>query len=87
MHIQVAENDLNVIDMALYRPLQHVGDTYHEMAQLFKSRPHHYKLRQRFSELNCLWDIQHTPAGTCGAQQSLETHLVLSVWQLVSSGA
>ena len=63
------------------------GDVYHEMAQLFKSRPHHYKLRQRFSELNCLWDIQHTPAGTCGAQQSLETHLVLSVWQLVSSGA
>ena len=68
MHKQVAEDDLNAINMAL-DVKDHYNksiDAYHEMAQLFKSMPHHYKLRQRFCELNHLWDIRPTPAGTCG---------------------
>ena len=56
MHIQVAEDDLNAINMALYVKDHYnkSADAYHEMAQLFKSMPHHYKLRQQFSELNRL---------------------------------
>ena len=43
-------------------------DAYHKMAQLFKSMPHHYKLRQRFCELNRrdIEDVRPIPAGTCG---------------------
>ena len=88
MHVQVAEDDLNAINMALYIKDHYnlSGDAYHEMAQLFKSMPRHYKLKERISELNCLWDIQPTPVGTCGVQQSLESHLVPCVQQLVSCG-
>ena len=68
MHNLVAVDDLNAINMALYvkNHYNKSGDAFHEMAQLFKGMPHHYKLRQQFSELNCLWDIWPTPAGTCG---------------------
>ncbi len=51
------------------------GGAYHEMAQLCREVPRHYKLKDRIAELNKLWNIRPTPEGTCGVQQSLEERL------------
>lgn len=60
------------------------GLAYHEMAKVCRSMPCHYKIRERIRELNQLWDIQPTPNGTCGVQQSLKDHLLLSVRNLLT---
>lgn len=48
MQIQVAEDDLNAINMALFVKDHYnlFGDAHHEMAQIFESMPRHYKLKQ-----------------------------------------
>ena len=61
------------------------GDAYHDMTQLCRSMPRHYKLKDGISELNKLWKIHSTPAGTCGVQQSLEDHLRVCMKHLVSN--
>ena len=61
----------------------HVGSAYHELAQLFKGMPRHYKLKKRISELNAKWNIFPTPEGTIGVQQSLEERLRFCVHNLV----
>ena len=61
------------------------GDAYHEMAQLCRAMPRHYKLKDKIAELNKHWNIHPTPAGTCGIQQSLEDRLRLCMEHLVSS--
>ena len=53
-----------------------IGNAYHEMAQLFKSMPRHYKLKNRISELNRLLNI--SLSGTAGVQQKLKEGLQLS---------
>ena len=60
------------------------GDAYHEMAQLCKTMPRHYKLKQRIAELNRLGNIKPTPDSTCGVQQSLEERLKYCFQHLVS---
>ena len=70
----ISEEQENIVNMLLYVKDTHnvSGDDYHEMAQLRKAVPRHYKLKQRIAELNRLWNINPTPEGTCGVQQSLE---------------
>lgn len=48
------------------------GSAYHEMAQACKQMPRHYKLKQKITELNSLWNITPTPNGIMRVQQSLE---------------
>ena len=60
-----------------------IGNAYHEMAQLFKSMPRHYKLKNRIAELNTMWNIGLTPSGTVGVQQKLEERLQFCLQNLV----
>ena len=82
----ISEEQANIVNMLLYVKDRHnvSGDAYHEMAQLCKAMPRHYKLKQRITELNRLWNIQPTPEGTCGVQQSLEERLKYCLQHLVS---
>jgi hypothetical protein len=67
-----------------YVPIVYIiGNAYHEMAQLFKSMPRHYKLKNRISQLNTLWNISLTPDGTVGVQQKLEERLQFCLQNLV----
>ena len=45
--------------------------------------PKYYKLKRRIQELNKLWNIQPTPSGTIGVQQSLENCLRLCLLRLL----
>ena len=58
------------------------GNAYHEMSRLCKGLPRSYKIKQRISELNKLWNIFPTPNGTCGVQQSLEERLRVRISEL-----
>ena len=71
------QEELDKLDMAIYIKDKHSisGNAYHELAQLFKEMPRHYKIKDRIKELNKAWNIKPTPDGTCGVQQSLEEHL------------
>ena len=51
------------------------GAAYHEMAKVCKEMPRHYKLKEKISELNLLWDIHPMPNGIIGVQQRLEDRL------------
>ena len=37
------------------------GGAYHELSQVCKGMPRHYKLKDRICELNKLWNIKPTP--------------------------
>ena len=62
----ISEEQQNIVNMLLYVKDRHnvSGDAYHEMAQLCKAMPRHYKLKQHIAELNRLWNIKPTPEGT-----------------------
>ena len=40
------------------------GNAYHELAQLFKDMPRHYKLKQKVAELNSQCNTFPTPEGS-----------------------
>ena len=76
----ILENDddqAEIVSMMLYVKDQYniSGTAYHEMARLCKEIPRHYKLKQKISELNRLWEIYPTPNGTTGVQQSFRGRL------------
>ena len=81
----MSESEIDVLNMMIYVKdrFNISGDAYHEMAQLCRAMPRHYKLKDRISELNKLWNIRPAPAGTCEVQQSLEDHLKLCMEHLV----
>ena len=58
------------------------GEAYHQMAQVCKAMPRHYKLKDRIVQLNRQWNLKPTPHATCGIQQSLEERLKLRVQHL-----
>jgi len=82
---EVPEDELDKLDMALYIKDKYniSGNAYHEMAQLFKEMPRHFKVKDRIKELNKAWNIKPTPEGTCGVQQSLEERLKARLVHLV----
>ena len=59
------------------------GGAYHEMTQNCKSMPRHHKIKDRIGELNKIWDIQPTPYGTCGIQQSIKERFQFCLLNLV----
>lgn len=75
---EVTQHDLDVINMILYIKDRYgiSGQAYHQMAQVCRTMPRHYKLKDRVRELNHLWDIRPTPNGTCGVQQTLKDRLL-----------
>ena len=82
---EVPEEDLDKLDMTIYIKDRYniSGNAYHEMAQLFKEMPRHYKVKDRIKELNKAWNIKPTPEGTCGVQQSLAERLKARIEYLV----
>ena len=78
------QDDVDTINMMLFAKdrFSVSGTAYHEMAQACRSMPRHYKLKQRISELNRLWNIHSTPNGVLGVQQSLEDRLRVRVSRL-----
>ena len=81
------QEELDKLDMAIYIKDKYniTGNAYHEMAQLFKEMPRHYKIKDRIKELNKAWNIKPTPEGTCGVQQSLEKHLKVHLKHMVTA--
>ena len=68
------QDEVDVVNMMLYVKDCYCisGDGYHEMALACKSMPRHYRIKTKIRELNNLWNIQPTPNGIVGVQQSLE---------------
>lgn len=83
----ITQEEVDSLDMLLYVKDKYniSGGAYHEMAQLCKGMPRHYKLKDRIAELNKLWNIHPTPEGTCGMQQSLKERLKQCLEHLVST--
>jgi len=77
------DSDLDLISMMYVKDKYDVsGNAYHEMSRLCKGLPRSYKIKQRISELNKLWNIFPTPNGICGVQQSLEEWLRVRISEL-----
>lgn len=70
----ISEEQQSIVNMLLYVKDRHnvSGDAYHEMAQLCKAMPRHYKLKQRIAELNRLWNIKPTPESTVESSNPLK---------------
>ena len=81
----VAESDIDIINMILYIKDRHIvsGCAYHEFMQVCKSLPRSYKIKERIAELNRKWNIQPTPPGMIGVQQSLKERLYVRVVKLI----
>ena len=60
------QEELDKLDMAIYIKDKYniSGNAYHEMAQLFKEMPRHYRIKDRIKELNKAWNIKPTPDGS-----------------------
>ena len=86
-HEEVDEDDVDAVNMMLYIKDWHnvSHEAYHELAKLCKEMPQHYRLKQRISELNSLWDIKPTPHDTHGVQQSIEDRLRVRMQTLIKS--
>ena len=82
---RITDVEMDTINMMLYIKDKYniSGGAYHEMTQLCKGMPRHYKLKERINELNKIWNIQPTPNGTCGVQQSLKERLQFCLHSLV----
>ena len=61
-----------------------LGNAYHKFAKIAKEMPRHYRLKQRISEINSLWNISLTPDGS-GVQQSLKDCLQDRVLHLIQN--
>ena len=79
------EEEVDLLNMMLYIKDKYnvSGAAYHEMAQLCKSMPRHYKLKDRITELNTLCKIFPMPDGILGVQQSFEERLQICLQHLV----
>lgn len=73
----ITDVEMDTINMMLYIKDKYniSGGAYHEVTQICKEMPRHYKLKERINELNKIWNIQPTPNGTCGVQQSFKERL------------
>ena len=80
-----SEKDVDILNMMLYVKDKYniSGTAYHEMAQLCKNMPRHYKLKERISELNKFWNIHPMPDDVVGVQQSFEERLRICLQHLV----
>ena len=81
------QDEVDVVNMMLYVKDRYCisGDGYHEMAQACKSMQRHYRIKTRIRELNYLWNVQPTPNGIVGVQQSLEERLRAHIVVLLKS--
>ena len=81
----IMESDMDNINMMLYikDKFNVSGGAYHELSQICKSMPRHYKIKDRIRELNKLWSIKPTPNGTSGVQQSFKERLQFCLHALV----
>ena len=71
------KDTLDIVNMMLYiKDWYNISDgAYHELAKVCKEMPRQYRLRERITELNKLWNIRPTPNNTQGVQQSLKNRL------------
>ena len=86
MKKEISDEELDTINMILYVKDRYNisgGGAYHEMAQLLKEMPCHYRLKERINELNKKWNIRPTPGGTIGIQQSLKERLTTCTKHMV----
>lgn len=77
---QEEENDFDKVNMMLL-----IKDTYNVSGNAYQDSeemPCHYRLKQRISEINSLWNISLTPDGS-GVQQSLKDRLQDRVLHLI----
>ena len=82
----ISEDAMNEINMMLYIKDWYVSDSaYHELAKVCSQMPRQYKLKERISELNKLWEIRPTPNNTHGVQQSLKDRLKIRLRHLIAS--
>ena len=81
----ITNDQVDTLNMMLYIKDRYnvSGGAYHEMAQICKALPRHYRLKDRVAELNKRWNIHPTPPGTSGVQQSLEERLKTCLEHLV----
>ena len=81
----ITESEIDNINMMLYIKDKYnvSGGAYHELSQICKSMPRHYKIKVRIRELNKLWNIKPTPNGTSGVQQSFKERLQFCLHALV----
>ena len=81
----ITESEMDTINTMLYIKDKYniSGGAYHEMTQICKDMPRHYKLKDHINELNKIWNIQPTPNGTCGVQQSIKERLQFCLLSLV----
>ena len=79
------EEEIDLLNMILYikDKCNVSGAAYHELAQLCKSMPCHYKLKDRIAQLNTLWNILPMPDGIVGVQQSFKEWLQICLQNLV----
>ena len=80
---------MNEVNMMLYiKDWYNVSDSaYHELAKVCSQMPRQYKLKERISELNKLWEIRLTPNSTHGVQQCLKDRLEIRLKHLIASSA
>lgn len=80
----ISDSEMDTINMILFvKDRFHVsGQAYHELAKICKALPRHWKIKERITELNRLWNIRPTPNSTFGVQQSLEDRLLIRLEQL-----
>ena len=83
---EMSEESLERVNMILYiKDWYNVSDcAYHELAKVCAQMPRQYKLRERISELNTLWNIQPTPNDTKGVQQKLKDRLEVRIRHLLA---
>ena len=81
------KDSLDTVNMMLFiKDWYNVSDgAYHELAKVCKEMPRQYRLRQRITELNSLWNIRPTPNNTNGVQQSLKDRLIVRIRHLIKS--
>ena len=81
---ELADDERNVLSMMLYVKdrFSISGTAYHEMAKVCRAMPRHYRIKQKITELNQMWDIKPTPPGIVGVQQALEPRLRNRIMQL-----
>ena len=85
-HESLDDDQADIVSMMLHVKDKHQisGLAYHEMAKLCQQMPRHYRLKNKISELNKLWDIRPSPNGIIGVQQSLLGRLLQRIHHLVS---
>ena len=86
---EISKDAIDTVNMMLYiKDWCNVSDcAYHEFAKVCTQMPRQYKLRERISALNRLWEISPTPNNTHGVQQSLKNRLEIRIRRLIHISA